>query len=102
GGVVLDVGVRGFIPLSQLGSIGAIDTNDAGVAEPVRALVGKRLRVRVMEVDPKRDRLILSEKAATQQLRRERKAEGAARLREGDAIEGTVVSVTSYGVFVDV
>ena len=102
GGVVVDVGLRGFVPLSQLGSIGAIETSEAGVAEPVRALVGKRLRLRVLEVDPKRDRLILSEKAATQQLRRERKAEGASKLSIGDALDGTVVSVTTYGVFVDV
>ncbi len=102
GGVVVDVGMRGFVPLSQLGSIGAIDTSEAGVPEPVRALVGKRLRLRVLEVDPRRDRLILSEKAATQQLRRERKAQGAAKLSEGDVLEGTIVSVTSYGVFVDI
>jgi small subunit ribosomal protein S1 len=102
GGVVVDVGMRGFIPLSQLGSIGAIDTTQTGVPDPVRALVGRSLRLRVLEVDPKRDRLILSEKAATQQLRRERKAEGAARLKDGDVLEGSVVSVTSYGVFVDV
>ena len=70
--------------------------------EPVRALVGKRLRLRVLEADPKRDRLILSEKAATQQLRRERKAQGAARLNEGDVLDGTVASVSSYGVFVDI
>ena len=101
GGVVVDVGMRGFVPLSQLGSIGAIDTGEAAIPEPVRALVGKRLRLRVLEVDQKRDRLILSEKAATQQLRRERKAQGAARLQEGDVLEGTVVSVASYGVFVD-
>ena len=102
GGVVVDVGMRGFVPLSQLGSIGAIDTTGAGVPEPVRALVGKRLRLRVLEADPKRDRLILSEKAATQQLRRERKAQGAARLNEGDVLDGTVASVASYGVFVDI
>jgi len=102
GGVVVDVGTRGFVPLSQLGSIGAIDTNEAGVPEPVRALVGKTLRLRVLEVDQKRDRLILSEKAATQQLRRERKAQGAAQLNEGDVLEGTVASVASYGIFVDV
>lgn len=102
GGVVVDVGMRGFVPLSQLGSIGAIDTHDATVPEPVRALLGQSLRLRVLEVDPKRDRLILSEKAATQQLRRDRKAQGAATLREGEVLEGTVVSVASYGVFVDV
>jgi small subunit ribosomal protein S1 len=102
GGVVVDVGMRGFVPLSQLGSIGAIDTSEGGIPGPVRALVGKRLHLRVLEVEPKRDRLILSEKAATQKLRRERKAQGAAQLKEGDVLEGSVVSVTSYGVFVDV
>ncbi|MDQ2951110.1 MAG: S1 RNA-binding domain-containing protein [Chloroflexota bacterium] len=102
GGVVVDVGLRGFVPLSQLASIGAIEAGESGVAQPVRALVGTRLRLRVLEVDPKRDRLILSEKAARQQLRRERKAEGAAKLSAGAVLEGTVVSVTSYGVFVDV
>lgn len=102
GGVVVDVGLRGFVPLSQLGSVGAIDTSEGGVPEAVRALVGKRLVLRVLEADPKRDRLILSEKAATQQLRRERKARGSTALAEGDVLEGTVASVTSYGLFVDV
>jgi small subunit ribosomal protein S1 len=102
GGVVVDVGLRGFVPLSQLVSIGAIDTREPGVPEPVKALVGRRIQVRVLEADPKRDRLILSEKAATQQLRRDRKARGTAELSEGDVLAGTVVAVTSYGLFVDV
>jgi small subunit ribosomal protein S1 len=102
GGVVVDVGLRGFVPLSQLVSIGAIDTREPGVPEPVKALIGKRLQVRVLEADPTRDRLILSEKAATQKLRRDRKARGAAQLAEGDIRDGTVVGVTSYGLFVDV
>jgi small subunit ribosomal protein S1 len=102
GGVVVDVGIRGFVPLSQLASIGAIDTKEPGVPDAVRALVGKRMRVRVIEADPTRDRLILSEKAATQQLRRERKAAGAATLKEGDIVDGTVASITTYGVFVDI
>ena len=102
GGVVIDVGLRGFVPLSQLVSIGAIDTREPGVPEPVRALVGKRLRVRVLEADPGRDRLILSEKAATQQVRRDRKARGTAQLSEGSVLDGTVVGVASYGLFIDV
>ncbi|MGH2492339.1 MAG: 30S ribosomal protein S1 [Candidatus Limnocylindria bacterium] len=102
GGVVVDVGLRGFVPLSQLVSIGAIDTREPGIPESVKALVGKRLQVRVLEADPKRDRLILSEKAATQQLRRDRKARGTAQLSEGDVLDGTVVGVTPYGLFVDV
>jgi small subunit ribosomal protein S1 len=102
GGVVVDVGLRGFVPLSQLVSVGAIDTHEPGVPEAVRALVGKRLQMRVLEADPKRDRLILSEKAATQQLRRDRKAQGTAQLSVGDVLAGVVVGVTSYGLFVDV
>ena len=102
GGVVVDVGLRGFVPLSQLLSIGAIDAHEPGIPESVKALVGKRLQVRVLEADPKRDRLILSEKAAAQQVRRDRKARGTAQLSEGDVLNGTVVGVTSYGLFVDV
>jgi small subunit ribosomal protein S1 len=102
GGVVVDVGLRGFVPLSQLVSIGAIDTHEPGVPEPVRALVGRRLQLRVLEADPNRDRLILSEKAAMQQLRRDRKARGTAQLSDGEVLAGTIVGVTSYGLFVDV
>jgi small subunit ribosomal protein S1 len=102
GGVVIDVGLRGFVPLSQLVSIGAIDTQEPGVPESVRALVGKRLQVRVLEADPKRDRLILSEKAAAQQVRRDRKARGTTELSEGTVLDGTVVGIASYGLFVDV
>ena len=58
--------------------------------------------MRVLEADPTRDRLILSEKAATQQLRRDRKARGTAQLSVGDVLAGVVVGVTSYGLFVDV
>jgi small subunit ribosomal protein S1 len=102
GGVVVDVGLRGFVPLSQLVSIGPIDVHEHGVPAPVKALVGKRLRVHVLEADPRRDRLILSEKAAHQQLRRDRKSRGTKELSEGDVLSGTVVGVTAYGLFVDV
>jgi predicted RNA-binding protein with RPS1 domain len=73
GGVVVDLGVRGFVPLSQLASLGALerpDSGEGGVPGAVRALVGKDLTLKVIEVDQKRNRLILSEKAATQELRR--------------------------------
>src|SRR5437588_7191893 len=104
GGVVVDLGVRGFVPLSQLASLGALDRPTEGelVPGPVRALVGKELTLKVIEVDEKRNRLILSEKAATQELRRQRKARAAAELSIGDVLEGTVTHVTGFGLFVDV
>jgi small subunit ribosomal protein S1 len=76
---------------------GAIDAAEAVVAEPVRAFVARRLRLRVLEVDPRHEWLILSEKSATQKLRRERKAHGAASLAVGDVLDGSVASVTYYG-----
>ena len=104
GGVVVDLGVRGFVPLSQLASLGALDrpTDSEAVPGAVRALVGKELTLKVIEVDEKRNRLILSEKAATQELRRQRKARAAAELTVGDVLEGTVTHVTGFGLFVDV
>ena len=104
GGVVVDLGVRGFVPLSQLVSLGALDRATEGqeVPQAIRALVGKDLTLKVIEVDPKRNRLILSEKAATQELRRQRKARAAAQLHIGDVLDGVVTHVTGFGLFVDV
>jgi small subunit ribosomal protein S1 len=104
GGVVVDVGVRGFVPLSQLASLGALErpTEGAAVPEAVRALIGKRLTLKVIEVDEGRDRLILSEKAALQEQRRQRKARAAAQLQVGNVLEGTVTHVTGFGLFIDV
>ncbi len=105
GGVVVDVGLRGFVPLSQLSSLGALErpaTPTESVPEAVRALIGKELTVKVIEVDQKRDRLILSEKAATQEIRRQRKARAASELKVGDMLDGTVTHITGFGLFVDV
>lgn len=104
GGVVADVGMRGFVPLSQLSSVGAVDRpEDPGeVPGALTALVGRRIPVKVIEADPQRNRLILSEKAAAQELRRRRKAQAAAALSEGDVLEGTVTQVAGFGLFVDV
>lgn len=104
GGVVVDVGVRGFVPLSQLASLRALDRPAEGdqVPDAVRSLVGKDLTLKVIEVDQKRNRLILSEKAATQELRRQKKARAAAELHVGDVLDGTVTHVTGFGLFVDV
>jgi small subunit ribosomal protein S1 len=104
GGVVVDVGLRGFVPLSQLASVGSITSTTEGKAVPdaLRALVGKQLPLKVIEADARRDRLILSEKAAAQHRRKERKARATQQLAEGDVLDGTVASITTFGLFVDV
>src|SRR5207249_5540280 len=72
GGLVVDVGLRGFVPLRQLASVGSLAAVRGSVPEALRVYVGKRLPLKVIEADPRRDRLILSEKAAAQQVRRRR------------------------------
>ena len=103
GGLVVDLGLRGFVPLSQLASVGNLGGSDrAAVPDALRDYVGKRLPLKVIEADQRRDRLILSEKAAAQQLRRHRKEEASSHLEEGRVLDGTVASVTTFGLFVDV
>jgi small subunit ribosomal protein S1 len=102
GGLVVDMGLRGFVPLSQLASVGKLGGREAGPPDWLRDYVGKRLPLKVIEADQRRDRLILSQKAAAQQLRRRRKEEASSQLEEGQVLDGTVASVTTFGVFVDV
>ena len=103
GGLVVDLGLRGFIPLSQLASVGNLGASErTAVPDALRDFIGKRLPLKVIEADQRRDRLILSEKAAAQQLRRQRKEEASSQLVEGQVLDGTVASVTTFGVFVDV
>lgn len=105
GGVVVDVGLRGFVPLSQLSSVGAIDRPaepTTATPEALRAIIGQELALKVIEVDAERNRLILSEKAAAQELRRQRKARAATELSVGEVREGVVTEVTGFGLFVDI
>ena len=103
GGLVVDVGLRGFVPLSQLSSVGNLGPGErGGVSDALRDYLGKRLPLKVIEADQRRDRLILSEKAAAQRRRRQRKEDASSQLVEGRVLEGTVASVTTFGLFVDV
>jgi small subunit ribosomal protein S1 len=103
GSLVVDLGLRGFVPLSQLAAVGNVGSTERGaVPQALHDYVGKRLPLKVIEADQRRDRLILSEKSAAQQLRRRRKEEASAQLGEGQVLEGSVVSVTTFGLFVDV
>ena len=103
GGLVVDLGLRGFVPLSQLAVVGNLSGAErTAVPKALRDYVGKRLPLKVIEADQRRDRLILSEKAATQQVRRQRKEEASSRLEEGQVLGGTVANVRTFGIFVDI
>lgn len=101
GGLVVSIeGVQGFVPLSQLAGLHTVPA-DAGGKDPVAARVGQLLQVKVLEVNRKRNRLILSERAALQERREQQKERLLGELREGEIRQGKVSGVCNFGIFVD-
>ncbi len=95
GGVLLAFGqIRGFIPNSQLVQNRAAGSQAYGV--------GKDISTKVIEVDRERNRLILSERSAEQDVRQAKREELLHTLTEGDICEGIVVNLASFGAFVDI
>jgi small subunit ribosomal protein S1 len=103
GGLIVNFGqVRGFVPGSQLDN-----AQFGGSHRPDRwsQLSGETLTLKIIEVDRSRNRLILSEKAAAEENRKEREKEKSqflTELVEGDVRTGRVTSLANFGAFVDI
>ncbi len=98
GGLLANVeGVNAFIPMSQV--VGAKPGADA--SNPLSAQVGRGLRLKVIEINRRRNRVILSERAALQEYRAEQKERLLDELAEGEVRTGTITSIRNFGVFVD-
>lgn len=103
GGLLVPLGgLRGFVPSSQISlsrraALGG-DTPDQRWAK----MVGEPVKVRVIEVDRDRRRLILSERAAVQETRESLKERLLSELKEGDIRTGRVTSVAEFGAFVNI
>ncbi len=101
GGVIVKLGqVRGFVPASQLSSVVPLQNGDDG-EERYSALMGDLLRLKVIDIDRKRNRLILSERLAMREWRRQQKEQLLDSLKEGDTLEGLISSIADFGAFVD-
>ncbi|MCA9870613.1 MAG: S1 RNA-binding domain-containing protein [Anaerolineae bacterium] len=101
GGVICRVGkVRGFVPASQLVSKPEV-APDTDEESRWAGLVGENLWLKVVEMDRKRNRLILSERLAARERRRDRKRELLNELKKGDVREGRISSLAKFGAFVD-
>ncbi len=99
GGVLVNVdGVNAFVPLSQIDSV---RRDDPDAANQLANLVGKPIRLKVIELNRKRNRVILSERAAMSEVRKEQKEKVLDELQEGQIRIGRVSSITDFGVFVD-
>jgi len=105
GGLIVDVkGVRGFVPVSQvldLRNVSRQDGENEEVAHALAGMVSRRLPLKVIEINRHRNRLILSERAAVQERRTQRKDELMDQLQPGQVRRGVVSNITSFGAFVD-
>ena len=99
GGILVNVeGVNAFVPLSQIDSV---RRDDPDAATALANLVGKDVHLKVIELNRKRNRVILSERAAMAEWRKEQKDRILDSLQEGEIREGRVSSITDFGVFID-
>jgi small subunit ribosomal protein S1 len=101
GGLLVNLdGVRGFVPSSQVSGIsrGPETQKQSDMAK----MVGTSLPLKVIEINRNRNRLILSERQAVQEVREGRKDELLSSLKEGDVRTGVVTSIADFGAFVDI
>lgn len=103
GGLLVNVeGVRGFVPMSQLASPVAFDPSADPSRSPLADLVGNQLRLKVIEINRRRNRLILSEKQVMRQQREEQRQQLFAELDTGQVKKGRVTGIREFGAFVDI
>jgi small subunit ribosomal protein S1 len=92
GGLAVDIGVRAFLPGSQV---------DMRPVRNLDSLKGQELRMRVIKVNKKRGNIVLSRKAVLEEENAEKKLQTLETLEEGKVLMGVVKNITEYGAFVD-
>lgn len=93
GGLVVDLGVRGFVPASLVETYFVEDFSDYN---------GRTLAFKIVELDKDKNRLILSHRAVVEEEKGKQRLSRLDSLRAGEVIEGTVQRITDFGVFVDI
>jgi small subunit ribosomal protein S1 len=92
GGLAVDIGVRAFLPGSQI---------DVRPVRNLDALRGQELRMRVIKVNKKRGNIVLSRKVLLEEENAEKKKHTLETLAEGKVLKGVVKNITDYGAFID-
>ncbi|MBI1856867.1 S1 RNA-binding domain-containing protein [Candidatus Saccharibacteria bacterium] len=102
GGLLVELeGIRGFLPVSQLAAghyprVSGADKDE--ILQKLNQLAGKPMRVRILDVSRKDNKLIFSEKEAIKDYMQSRLTE----LKVGDVVEGVITGVIDFGAFVNV
>ena len=92
GGLILDIGLRGFLPASLV---------DLRRVKDLNAYMGTRIEARVIEMDRNRNNVVLSRRVVLEEARKEERSEILAKLKPGMRLKGNVSSIVDFGAFVD-
>src|SRR5436190_1276545 len=92
GGLILDLGVRGFLPASLV---------DIRRVQDLDEFLGKELRAKVIELNRSRNNVVLSRRAVLEDERKEMRQAILDRLNPGDVVEGQISNIVDFGAFVD-
>lgn len=93
GGLVVDLGIRGFIPASLV---------EDHYVEDFEDYKGKTMSFKIVELDQEKNRLILSHRAVLDMEKSENKKKVLSEIEAGDVLEGKVQRLTDFGAFVDI
>ncbi|HZT67431.1 MAG TPA: 30S ribosomal protein S1 [Acidimicrobiales bacterium] len=92
GGLILDIGLRGFLPASLV---------ELRRVRDLQPYVGRSLEAKIIELDKNRNNVVLSRRAWLEETQREQREEFLVNLKPGEVRRGTVSSVVNFGAFVD-
>src|SRR3989441_6530103 len=92
GGLILDIGLRGFLPASLV---------DLRRVRDLQPYVGREIECKIIELDKNRNNVVLSRRAYLEETQREQRDEFLANLKPGEVRQGVVSSVVNFGAFVD-
>jgi small subunit ribosomal protein S1 len=92
GGLIVDIGLRGFLPASLV---------DLRRVRDLQPFVGRNLDAKIIELDKNRNNVVLSRRAYLEETQREQRDEFLANLKPGEIRKGVVSSVVNFGAFVD-
>ena len=103
GGLIVNLeGIRGFVPISQILNLKREDTADNSETQnKLQSMVGRKLQLKIIEINRNRNRLILSERLAVQEWRAKRREELLNELTVGEVRKGVVSNLSNFGAFVD-
>jgi small subunit ribosomal protein S1 len=92
GGLIIDIGLRGFLPASLV---------DIRRVRNLESFIGQRLECKVIELNRSRNNVVLSRRAVLEEERKEERERILTSLEEGNIVQGTVSNLVDFGAFVD-